>query len=159
MVIAPNEFRDEEFLEPKKIFEDNGFEVIVASKGVDVAKGKLGYEQKIDLDIKDAHASDYDAIVFIGGLGSKVYFEDELALNLARKAKVVAAICIAPTILANAGLLEGKSATCHPSAKEDIEAKGAIYTGKGVEVVGNIVTANGPAAATKFGEAIMLLFE
>jgi putative intracellular protease/amidase len=60
---------------------------------------------------------------------------------------------LAPTILANAGLLKGKKATC--AQPSNIELKGAIATGKDVERDGNIVTANGPGASTKFGETIV----
>ncbi|MBW2971655.1 DJ-1/PfpI family protein [Candidatus Woesearchaeota archaeon] len=161
MVIAPEGFRDEEFLEPKKVFEGAGAEVTVASKGVKVAKGKLGATADVDMDISEASADDYDAVVFIGGPGAAVYFDDPVALNLAQKSynsgKVTAAICIAPSILANAGVLDGKQATSFESESRNIEAKSAGYTGKPVTVDGKIVTANGPAAAKKFGEAIVKL--
>ena len=42
MIIAPENYRDEEFQEPKGVFEEKGFEVTVASKGVKEAKGMLG---------------------------------------------------------------------------------------------------------------------
>ena len=159
MVIAPDGFRDEEFLEPKEVFESSGAKVTVASKGVSTAKGKLGATADVDIDISEASAADYDAVVFIGGPGAAVYFEDPAALNLAQSAeaagKVVAAICIAPSILANAGVLEGHKATCFESESSNIDAKSAGYTGEDVTVDNNIITANGPAPAKKFGEAII----
>jgi protease I len=159
MVIAPDGFRDEEFLEPKEIFDSSGAEVTVASKGVSVAKGKLGATANVDIDIGEATATDYDAVVFIGGPGAAVYFDDPTALKLAKDAyaanKVVAAICIAPSILANAGVLEGHKATCFESESENIAAKSEGYTGEPVTIDENIVTGNGPGAAKKFGEAVI----
>jgi len=163
MIIAPENFRDEEFLEPKKVFENHGLEVDVASKGVSEAKGMLGARAKVDLDIKDVNAEDYEAIVFVGGSGSSIYYNDELALNIAREAfekgKIVAAICIAPGILANAGILKGKKATIWDSGSGEyidiLEKGGAQYTGNDVERDGNIITANGPHAAREFGEKIL----
>jgi len=61
---------------------------------------------------------------------------------------------MAARILANTGILKGKKAKCFPSVREDIKAKGAIVTGEMVERDGNIITGNGPGAATKFGETI-----
>lgn len=158
MVIAPENFRDEELLEPKDVFENAGALVTIASKGTDSAKGSYGALVTVDLDIKEVNAEDYDAVVFIGGSGSSVYFEDETAQNLAKEAyemgKVVGAICIAPSILANAGLLEGKRATSFPSEEKNLAGHGAVYTGSSVEQDGRIITGNGPNAATEFGQKI-----
>jgi protease I len=66
----------------------------------------------------------------------------------------VSAICLAPVTLANAGLLLGKRATAYPSAEGFLEWKGAIYTGRPVEIAGTIVTASGPEAVEEFARAI-----
>ena len=158
IIIAPVDFRDEECLEPKKIFEESNADVKIASKKVSVAEGKLGAKVDVDYDIDEIIVQDYDAIVFVGGPGASVYFDDETAHSIAREAieedKVLAAICIAPSILANAGILKGKKATCFASEADNLRSKGAEYTGKDVESDGNIITAKGPAAAKKFGEKI-----
>ena len=161
MIIAPDGFRDEEFLEPKQVFESANAEVTVASKGVKVAKGKLGATADVDIDISEVDALKYDAVVFIGGPGSIVYFNDTAAQKIAKDAysadKVVAAICIAPSILANAGVLKGHKATCFSSESENINQKSAGYTGDPVTVDGKVVTGNGPGAATKFANEIVKL--
>ncbi|MEM7813723.1 MAG: DJ-1/PfpI family protein [Candidatus Aenigmatarchaeota archaeon] len=159
MVIAPKNFRDEELLEPKEVFELHGYDVAIASEKAETAKGKLGTEVDVDADLHDVDAADFVAIVFVGGGGCAQYFDNAKALDLAKKAadqgKVVAAICIAPTILANAGVLKGKRATCYETARASIEAKGAKFVDEPVVVDGSIVTANGPEAARAFGEAIV----
>jgi protease I len=158
MVIAPTNFRDEEFLRPKEILEKAKVNVTIASKGVKTAKGMLGSSVSVDIDLSQVNVKDYDAIVFVGGTGAEVYFNDSKALKIAKEAydqgKVVAAICIAPSILANAGILEGKKATAFPSEASNLEANGAIYTGEAVTIDGRIITAKGPEAASQFGNAI-----
>jgi protease I len=158
LIIAPEGFRDEELLEPRKILEGYGANVKIASKGVSAAKGKLGAKIEVDYDIDEAIVQDYNAVAFIGGPGASVYFDDETAHSIAREAleegEILAAICIAPVILANAGVLKGKKATVFSSGADDLKRNGAEYTGKDLETDGNIITANGPAAAKKFGEKI-----
>ena len=58
-------------------------------------------------------------------------------------------------ILTNAGVLKGKHATIYKDLAKMLEEHGAIYTGKQVEIVGNIITANGPDAARLFGKTIV----
>lgn len=158
MVIAPEDFRDEEFQKPKEVFEELKMKVTVASKGVKAATGMLGAKADIDKDVSAVNADEYDAVVFIGGKGASVYFEDETVLSLAKdaheKGKVVGAICIAPSILANAGVLEGKKATCFGSESSNLQEQGAEYTGSAVEVDGKIITASGPDAAEDFGRKV-----
>ncbi|MFC1768062.1 DJ-1/PfpI family protein, partial [Candidatus Margulisiibacteriota bacterium] len=60
----------------------------------------------------------------------------------------------AVSTIANAGALKGKKATSFPGVADTVKAGGAIYTGKGVEADGKIVTADGPGSAKAFGEAI-----
>lgn len=161
MIVAPEYFRDEEFLHPKDVFEEAGIKVTVASKEVKVAKGRFGAEAKVDLDISGVKPADYDAVVFVGGPGASVYFDDPVAHKIAKDAykagKIIAAICIAPTILANAGVLKTHNATCFESESDNIDDKSKGYTGDDVTVSGKVVTANGPAAAKKFGIEILKL--
>jgi protease I len=158
MIIAPTDFRDEEYFEPKKVFESRGYEVTTASKVVDEARGKLGARVPIDIDIKDVDVADYDAIVFIGGPGASTFMKDETALQIARDAdsqgKIVSAICLAPSILANAGVLKDHEATAFVSEKTNIDLKSKGFTNQPVTVDGNIITGNGPESAKAFGEAV-----
>jgi len=163
MVVAPVNFRDEEFLRPKEIFEKNGIQVTVASKGVIEASGLLGAKTKVDLDILKIDPTVYDALIFVGGPGASVYFNDQAVLSLVKRAdeqgKVVGAICISPSILANAGILSGKRVTSWPTERGNLESKGAVYIGERVVVDGRIVTAKGPEEAIEYGEKIVELLE
>ncbi|MBU2560612.1 DJ-1/PfpI family protein [archaeon] len=159
LVIAHENFRDEELAEPMEVLESAGVEVTIASSSLEPAKGKLGAVVLPDILIDDIRVGDFDAIVFIGGGGSSEYFESPVAHNIARDAapsgKLIGAICVAPSILANAGLLEGKKATSYPSEEQNLKSKGASFTGAGVEVDGRIITADGPKSAREFGRALL----
>lgn len=158
MVISQRDFRDEELFKPKALLEKAGARVVVASSSLQPAKGMLGGTAKPDVLLKDVDPAEYQAVVLVGGPGAKEYWDDETAHRLVRTAaeqgKVVAAICLAPVTLANAGVLDGKKATVWRTESGMLRAQGATYTGADVEVDGRIVTANGPEAADRFGEAL-----
>jgi len=158
-VVAPEVFRDEEYIEPKTILEDAGIEVTTASTVVGEIYGKIKIKAQSQMLAKDIKVDDFDGIFFVGGGGAAVYFEDETVHNIARqfyaKGKLVSAICIAPVILANAGLLQNKKATVFPDGADALLQNGAIYTGNSVEVDGKIVTGNGPQAAKEVAEALL----
>jgi protease I len=159
MVIPHNAFRDEELSIPERILEDEGIDVEIASSSRDEAKGMLGTRVKPDMLLDDINMHDYDAIIFVGGQGATEYWNNPLALRLARDAvafnKIVGAICIAPVTLANAGILNGRRATVSPSEAGRLEAAGAVYTGSPLEKDGNIITASGPEAANDFGISLL----
>lgn len=162
MIIAPQNFRDEEFSEPKAAFEKAGAKVEVASTTLGSARGMLGLEVKPDLLFASANPNDYSAIVIIGGIGAKQYLWGsdslrQLAKQFQYQDKVVAAICLSPTVLAEAGLLNGREATVFPDSEavQILRNNGAIYSDKSVVVSGKIVTARGPESAREFAAAII----
>jgi protease I len=165
MVIPCQDFRDEELEIPRRVFLKKGAEVTVASTAKSGCKGMKGADVDPDVLLEDVVADDYYAMVFVGGSGSTAYYDDEQALELAREADkqglVIGAICLAPGILAEAGILEGKHATAYdaPEAREALEQGGASYTGGKVTVDGVIVTANGPEAAQPFAEKLVEMIE
>jgi protease I len=157
MIIASSNFRDEELLVPKQIFEQNGYQVKIACSTKSTVIGMLGERVNPDLLLGEIKVDDYAAVVFVGGGGAKEYYNSPAAHNVARQAFnkgiLVCAICIAPNILAHAGILTNKKATCFNS--EILKAKGAVFTGSSVEQDGNIITAEGPQAAGEFARKII----
>ncbi|NCF74946.1 MAG: hypothetical protein GWO87_00440 [Xanthomonadaceae bacterium] len=161
MVLAKKNFRDEEYSEPRKILEEEGAEIKIVSLESGEAIGFKGTRVKIDLQIKDVNIADFDALVFIGGAGMINFLDDPRLTGLARDfyyadGKIIAAICVSPAILANAGLLKGKRAVSYESAINILKDKGAIIGDSDVERDRNIITANGPLSAKDFGKAIVL---
>ncbi|MBU0753628.1 MAG: DJ-1/PfpI family protein [Planctomycetes bacterium] len=159
MVIAPQNFRDEELLVPRKALEEAGFTVEIASTERTTCTGMLGAKAEPDLILKSVKPADYQAVVFVGGSGASVLFDDREAHRIAKEAYknncVVGAICIAPVILAEAGLLEGKEVSVWRSMGDVCEKKGAEVTGDEVTCDGRIITGNGPKAAEAFGKALV----
>jgi protease I len=162
LIIAQNNFRDEEYEVPKKTFEDAGFETTTLSKTTGICTSKFKKTVQATDSIDNIDVADYDAIVFIGGGGSAQFQHDVQAHMTAQEAinqnKVLAAICLAPSILALAGVLEGKNATAHPGEGVDIlKQQGVNYIEQPVVVDGKIVTADGPASAKEFADKVVEL--
>lgn len=162
-VIAPEFFRDEELLEPKKILEQEGHRIQIASVHKGICTGKLGTKVNSDLSLEEVNPHNFDAIVFVGGSGALDFIHNHDALDLINDfyglEKVIGAICVAPRILAEAGILNGKKATAFSTQEEPLKALGAIWTGKDIEKDENIITANGPDSATEFGIALAEMLE
>ena len=159
LIIAQEGFRDEEYLEPKKVLEDNGIQVTTVSQKKGAATGKLGAKALAETAIRDVDPLAYDGIFFIGGPGASVYFEDKKAHEILRLAaqqgKLIGAICAGPAVLASAGILKGKKATSFQGVEPYLIKGGAILTKTGVVIDGKVITADGPASATRFGQAIV----
>lgn len=156
-VISPEGYQDIEYNDSKAALEAKNHTIITASTALE-AHGKYGGTVNVDILLKDVDTADYDAILFVGGPGSHQYFDDSTAHNLAKAfldvGKLTTAICAAPSILVNAGLLKGVKATCFQGQAENLKEKGAEFTGQPVEKDGLIITADGPDSATAFGQAI-----
>lgn len=163
-VIAPEQFRDEEYAHPKEVLEAAGISTVTASDEAGICKGRFGLEAPATLSLHEAKMRDWDIVIFVGGGGANVFFDDEDAYELATKTvsdgKILGAICIAPIILARANLLGGLIVTSFPSEQGELVAAGTKWTGNPVEIApiagtgAYIITASGPEAAYAFGEAI-----
>jgi protease I len=159
LVIAEKIFRDEEYAVPKQMLEAAGHKVLTVSTTMNKAVGKLGMEVQPEVLLHDLGRYDLDALLFIGGSGASQYFDNPYAHRLAWQflstGKIVGAICIAPVILAKAGVLKGKQVTVHADGALQLKDGGAFYTGNPLEIDGKIITANGPEAAEVFGQALV----
>ncbi|MCX7910647.1 MAG: DJ-1/PfpI family protein, partial [Endomicrobia bacterium] len=86
MIIAKNNFRDEEYLKPKEVFIKAGFIVETFSSSLGIAKGMLGATVEVDKVLSELKVEEYDAVVFVGGVGSSEYWNDSLAHKIAQEA-------------------------------------------------------------------------
>lgn len=115
---------------------------------------KITADMRIDDDL-----SDYSMIVLPGGLpGSTNLQESHKVINLVKEfyddKKYIAAICAAPIVLAEAGIIEGKNITSYPGFEDQL--KGCNYiSDENVVVDGNIITSRGPALTLPFSYKLL----
>jgi protease I len=161
MVVPYTQFRDEEFVEPRKILEAVGASITVASGTARTCYGLKGTLVESTLAISDAKAENFDALVICGGPSVPEFFWNdkklaELASAMSAAGKVVAAISLSTVVLAKAKLLSGKEATVYflPQAIQELKAAGATYVSGPVVVQDKLITAEGPGDSVRFGQAI-----
>lgn len=162
LVIAPEKFRDEELQVPQKLFAHEGIDYDIASTRKGRCEGMLGASAEATLCLEDVDPQKYSGIVIIGGMGSQDYLWGNSTLISLVKAffesgKVVAAICLSPVVLAQAGVLKGREATFFrsPASVKEMKKGGAHLVDFPVVADLDLITANGPQAAKEFAETIM----
>ena len=130
-------------------------EVIIAS-----AMGRLalvsshGIHLNADALAEDVDYSDVDMVILPGGLGGvHSILACDTAMNFIRLAyedgKYIAAICAAPTILAQLHITDGRKATCYPGLEEKMGA--AVMTACGAVQDGRVITGRAAGSADEFG--------
>ena len=158
LIVARQNFREEELFETKRALDAAGVQTVIASTRIGTLRGMLGRITEASVLVGQLNISDYDAIIFIGGPGAVEYVANPVVLNLAREAvrnrRVLAAIGTAPTILANAGVLTGVRTTSLLTERNRVVLAGALYTGMSVEEDRMIITGRDSGAAMQFGRAI-----
>ncbi|MDF1498614.1 MAG: DJ-1/PfpI family protein [Patescibacteria group bacterium] len=166
-IIASKNFRDEEYFIPYEILQNEGADVSTASSVKGEIIGVEGGEARSTLSLKEIEIKNFDAIIFVGGGGATEYFDNNDAHKIIQEAvshhKIIAAICIAPVILARAGVLCGKNATVwsgvmDKSGIKELEQAGSKVLNERVVTDGKIITADGPAASEDFAKAIIDIF-
>jgi len=164
MIIASKNFRDEEYFIPFEIFQRAGARIITASSVKGEIIGIEGGEARSVLVLAKVNVRNFDAIVFIGGNGAREYFDSNDAHKIIHETilakKILAAICIAPIILARAGVLKGRTATIwssivNKSGEKELKEAGCTISKKRVVQDERIVTADGPSVAKEFAEVII----
>ncbi len=164
IIIAQEGFQDVELNGTRDSLTKAKFSIVLCSKEAKTCTGKFGAREEAAVTMREADPSEYDRFAFIGGPGAHALRDDPEALELARKiaatGKPWGAICIAPTILAAAGVLKDKKATVWNNDDKQgvyIEAFGATYVPQHVVQDGQLVTADGPEAAGEFGRVLASL--
>ena len=113
-----------------------------------------------DSVLADVDFDVFDAVVYPGGAGTadlgKAEGSRELAEKFLSEGKLVAAICAAPGMLSETGLLKGRTATGYPGCKPE---GGADWTEHTTECDGNLITGKGPGAAPYFALEIIRYLE
>lgn len=147
-----------EAVAPIDLLRRAGVAVTVASITDDCAvTGRNDIVLKADGLLSDVSGT-FDAIVIPGGPGTKAVRADSKVIQLlkeqAQSGRLVAAICAAPTVLLDAGLLEGRRYTAHFGVAGELPA---IMEDAPVVIDGNIVTSRGAGTALDFGLTLVEL--
>ena len=152
-------FEEIEALAPVDVLRRAGLSVqTVSIMKEQVVAGAHGIPVLADVMFDEVHTEDAEMILLPGGLPGATNLDaheglSEMILDFAKAEKPLAAICAAPLVFGNRGLLEGKKATCYPGFETYLQ--GAEYTAALVEKDGNFITGKGPGAALEFAFAIV----
>jgi protease I len=142
-----------ELTEPWKAIEAEGGapELVSLEPGEVQAHEHLekGDTFEVDVEIADADASSYDALVLPGGVANPDFLRmDERAVRFVRdffeQGKPVAAICHAPWMLVEAGVARGRKLTSFPSLRTDVRNAGGDWVDEEVVVDSGLVTSRKP---------------
>ena len=152
-------FEEIEALTPVDVLRRAGLSVqTVSVMDEQVVAGAHGVPVVADKMFAEINPEDAEMILLPGGLPGATNLDaheglSRMILDFAAAEKPLAAICAAPLVLGNRGLLQGKKATCYPGFETYLQ--GAEYTAALVEKDGNIITGKGPGAAMEFAFAIV----
>lgn len=165
-IIASEGFQHTEYLEPKKILEGAGFNIVTASDKPGVATADDGTTVNVDLTLDEVKAGKYDGIFIMGGPGALEHLDNEKTYRIMKQANEklypIGAICVAPRILAKAGVITRKRATGwngDGELPEIFKIYDVKYTPVPVVVEENVITATDPDAAKLFGQEIITLLQ
>ena len=152
-------FEEMEALTPVDILRRAGLSVqTVSVMDEQVVAGAHGVSVMADKMFAEINSEDAEMILLPGGLPGATNLDvhaglSRMILDFAKEGKPLAAICAAPLVFGNRGLLQGKKATCYPGFETYLQ--GAEYTASLVEADGNFITGKGPGAAIEFAFAIV----
>ena len=154
-LLATDGFEDSELLQPLEAAENSGAEVTIISDSMGEIIGKDGTPVPVDLQIDEVDVGSYDGLILPGGVANP----DKMRMNEKAVAfvkgffvahKPVAAICHAPWLLAEAGVLKGRKITSWPSLKTDMKNAGAEWVDEEVVTDHGLVTSRKPEDLAAF---------
>ncbi|MCK4666568.1 DJ-1/PfpI family protein [Candidatus Dependentiae bacterium] len=165
MVIPPLDFRDEEFKDIQDILKKVEIKIVIASTTKKECIGVLKKERCFpELLINEVNIDDYDALIIIGGIGTKNHLWgntdlNKLVFNFGRTSKPLGGLQLAPAIIADSNIAHGKNLTVYKAFDSLAHLKdgGANYVDKSIVIDGNIITANSPKTRELFAKKLILM--
>lgn len=167
-ILAANGFEQAELDGPRKALTEAGAKVVIVSPSEGSIQGmhhlEAGDSVKVDAVLDEVEASEFDALMLPGGLANP----DELRSNreaidfvrsFAEEGKPIAAICHAPWLLIEAGLVKGRRLTSWPAIRSDVKNAGGDWVDETVVCDKDIVTSRSPADIPAFNKKMIELFE
>jgi protein deglycase len=158
LIILPEGFEEVEAITPIDVLRRAGAEVTIAALGEKPAvKGKHGIVVNADCLLSAVPAGRaFDLLILPGGPGVRKLRADLRITAIVRaqaaSGKWLAAICAAPTVLNDAGLLKDRRYTAHPSVADELKA---ILSAERVVIDGNLITSRGAGTSLDFGLALV----
>lgn len=168
LILATNGFEQSELEQPKANLEEAGYETVVVSPEDGEIKGwdenDWGNSVNVDLTLDEATADEFDAILMPGGqINPDILRMNDKAIQLVRdfdaQGKTVAAICHAPWLLVEAGIVDGKTVTSWPSVRTDLANAGGNVVDQEVAIDGHLITSRNPDDIPAFSKAIISALE
>lgn len=163
LILATDGFEQSELVVPKEKLASMGAHVQVASPKSGSIKGwdkkNWGDSVTVDVALSDARADDYDALVLPGGQMNPDALRLEpsaiaLIKNFADAGKPVAAVCHAPWLLIDAGLVKDRRLTSWPSVRTDLKNAGGTVVDEAVVEDRGVITSRKPDDLDAFVDAI-----
>jgi protease I len=168
LIMATDGFEQSELMVPQEKLSDAGATVEVAAPKSRMKSGKIyGWDESdwgktvsVDKDIDDVNPADYDALVLPGGQinPDKLRVEPK-AVEIIRafysSGKTVAAICHAPWLLIEAGVIKGKKCTSYYSIKTDVINAGGQWRDETVVTDQGLITSRNPGDLDAFVNKII----
>lgn len=156
LVVLADGFEEMEAIAPIDLLRRAGVEVTVAGLPGPELTGRSGIRLVADAAFSAVADRDFDAIIVPGGPAFKILRREPALLARLQKqnagGRLIAAICAAPTVLHDAGLLAGRAYTAHFSVRDELEA---LDASQAVVQDGNLVTSQGAGTATEFALALV----
>mgnify|MGYP003665603021 CR=1 FL=1 len=162
-ILATNGFEQSELEVPLKTLREAGATVHVVAPEAGEIKGwdkdDWGNAVPVDKSIEAVKADDYDAIVLPGGqINPDLLRVQPKVLDLIKafwqQKKVVAAVCHAPWLLVETGIVKGRKVTSYPSIKTDVVNAGGLWEDSEVVSDQGLVTSRKPADLPAFCDKI-----
>jgi protease I len=156
-----------ELTEPWKAVEEQGWTPELVSLKSGEIQGFNHYDKAdtfdVDATVEEASVDDYDALVLPGGVGNPDTLRmDENAVAFVRgffeRGKPVAAICHAPWLLIEAGVVRDRTVTSWPSLQTDLRNAGATWVDEEVVVDGSLVLSRKPDDLPAFKRELVQVF-
>lgn len=148
-------FEEIETITPVDLLRRAGVEVVIAALHGSGATGRSGIHLTADAALADVVDSDFDLLFIPGGPGVAELRRDGRAAALADRfftaGKAVTAICAAPLVLMDAGLLDGRRFTAHQSTRDVLPRA----LDERVVADGNLITSRGAGTSLDFGLALV----
>ena len=156
-ILATDGFEQSELERPLAAIRDAGGVPVVVSLDGGTIRGTSDDPIEVDLTVGEARAEDFAGLVLPGGLKNPDTLRmDKASVGLIRafaeKERPIAAICHAPWLLIEAGLVSGRTLTSWPSLATDIENAGGTWVDEEVRVDGNLITSRNPDDLDAFCE-------